>query len=243
MQGTGWSASQLLSFEDSIETMKNKRKSAGGPVSRILSWTVIPLGAALPRTLISDLPGGFGCGDLRHRRAHVGAPGRHATRRRLGQPAVSLPIWSCSVWGLPCLRPYGRSGALLPHLFTLTLAACARWRYVFCGTGRLRALTPDPGRYPAHCPAEFGLSSPGTTSAPAATAQPACTFILRERTGSLSLHQSPVGMIPAFSTIRMTVRCGARVRCRTPLGTTMPCHGASSTVRSSRSMSNCPSTT
>ena len=30
VQGTGWSASQLLSFGDSIETMKNKRKSAGG---------------------------------------------------------------------------------------------------------------------------------------------------------------------------------------------------------------------
>ena len=34
--------------------------SAKGPVSRILSCAVIPLGAALPRTLISDLPGGFG---------------------------------------------------------------------------------------------------------------------------------------------------------------------------------------
>ena len=34
--------------------------SARGPVSRILSCAVIPLGAALPRTLISDLPGGFG---------------------------------------------------------------------------------------------------------------------------------------------------------------------------------------
>ncbi len=34
--------------------------SAEGPVSRILSCAVIPLGAALPRTLISDLPGGFG---------------------------------------------------------------------------------------------------------------------------------------------------------------------------------------
>ena len=40
-------------------------------------------------------------------------------------PAHSLPIWSCSVWGLPCLRPYGRSGALLPHLFTLTPAGLA----------------------------------------------------------------------------------------------------------------------
>jgi hypothetical protein len=36
--------------------------------------------------------------------------------------AASLPIWSCSVWGLPCLRLYSRSGALLPHLFTLTPA-------------------------------------------------------------------------------------------------------------------------
>src|SRR5579859_2711010 len=34
--------------------------SAKGPVSRILSCAVIPLGAASPRTLISDLPGGFG---------------------------------------------------------------------------------------------------------------------------------------------------------------------------------------
>ena len=34
--------------------------SAEGPVSRILSCAVIPLGAALPHTLISDLPGGFG---------------------------------------------------------------------------------------------------------------------------------------------------------------------------------------
>ncbi len=35
---------------------------------------------------------------------------------------ASLPIWSCSVWGLPCPRLHSRSGALLPHLFTLTSA-------------------------------------------------------------------------------------------------------------------------
>jgi hypothetical protein len=39
--------------------------------------------------------------------------------------AASLPIWSCSVWGLPCPRLYSRSGALLPHLFTLTPAGLA----------------------------------------------------------------------------------------------------------------------
>ena len=61
-----------------------------------------------------------------------------------------LPIWSCSVWGLPCPRHYCRGGALLPHLFTLTPPILVRrlraarvenepeWagRYVFCGTFR-----------------------------------------------------------------------------------------------------------
>ena len=46
---------------------------------------------------------------------------RADTPRGLVRSAIaSLPIWSCSVWGLPCPLPYGSSGALLPHLFTLT---------------------------------------------------------------------------------------------------------------------------
>ena len=43
-----------------------------------------------------------------------------AWERRSG----SLPIWSCSVWGLPCRLHYCKRGGLLPHPFTLT-AACA----------------------------------------------------------------------------------------------------------------------
>ena len=90
--------------------------SAREPVSRILFYAVIPLGAALLRTLISDLPGGFGNSSSR-----LAASGRCAAEA-WPLASASLPIWSCSVWGLPCLRPYGRSGALLPHLFTLTTA-------------------------------------------------------------------------------------------------------------------------
>jgi hypothetical protein len=90
--------------------------SAKGPVSRILSCAVIPLGGALPLALISDLPGGFGNNSSR-----LAASGRCVTLPWL-LAGVSLPIWSCSVWGLPCLRHYCRSGALLPHLFTLTPA-------------------------------------------------------------------------------------------------------------------------
>jgi len=57
------------------------------------------------------------------------------------EAAAFLPIWSCSVWGLPCPRHYCRGGALLPHLFTLTSALRQR-RYIFCGTFRRVSLNP-----------------------------------------------------------------------------------------------------
>src|ERR1035438_5514986 len=86
---------------------------ATGPVSRILSAvagrTIIPLGHALLRGS-SDLPGG------------CGAPSRHAFPAKPKLHRESLPIWSCSVWGLPCPLHYCSGGALLPHLFTLTPA-------------------------------------------------------------------------------------------------------------------------
>ncbi len=41
-------------------------------------------------------------------------------RGRDGQPDYHSPIWSCAAWGFPCLRRRRRSGALLPHHFTLT---------------------------------------------------------------------------------------------------------------------------
>src|SRR5262249_13608562 len=56
-------------------------------------------------------------------------------------------------------------------------------------------------------------------------------------------QSSPVGTMPAVSTIRITTRSGARVRCLTPLGTTNPCHRCRSTDRSSRSIIKCPSRT
>src|SRR4029077_186401 len=53
----------------------------------------------------------------------------------------SFPIWSCSVWGLPCPVHYCAGGALLPHLFTLTRGLRPR-RYIFCGTFRRMGLCP-----------------------------------------------------------------------------------------------------
>ncbi len=74
---------------------------AGEPVSRSPP-AAIPLGRRLPAAS-SGLPGGRG-----------------GAGRTAGGVPPSLPMWSCSRWGLPC-RPcrHGRGG-LLPHRFTLT---------------------------------------------------------------------------------------------------------------------------
>jgi hypothetical protein len=105
---------------------------------------------------------------------------------------VSLPIWSCSVWGLPCLRHYCRSGALLPHLFTLATARGSpldlvhrenpQWWYVFCGTGRPRALTPASrtlsGTLPCGVRTFLSRRSALSREAPAATARSSCQQIV-----------------------------------------------------------------
>jgi len=60
-------------------------------------------------------------------------------------------------FGLPLLLP-GARWALTPPFHPYP--SCPR-RYIFCAT--VRRVAP-PGCYPAHCPVEFGLSSPTGTS-------------------------------------------------------------------------------
>src|SRR5271154_5868895 len=71
----------------------------------------------------------------------LGAPDRHATAAWVWPRIPSLfGLAPCGVYPAPAL--YSRGGALLPHLFTLTLPL---WegRYLLCGTSRLQALTPE----------------------------------------------------------------------------------------------------
>src|SRR5215831_13793056 len=80
--------------------------------------------------------------------------------RRAEQARKSLPIWSCSVWGLPCPTHYCAGGALLPHLFTLTSALRLR-RYAFCCAFRLAAFhaaIPDVIRHTALWSSDFPLA-------------------------------------------------------------------------------------
>jgi hypothetical protein len=60
----------------------------------------------------------------------------------------SFPIWSCSVWGLPCLVHCCASGALLPHLFTLTATA----EHL-----RLRRLAPALPLHPAQSGSAYAV--------------------------------------------------------------------------------------
>jgi hypothetical protein len=149
---------------------KDARECCSWPVSRILcrhppylsaqrlTEMTIPLVPAL-LTGSSNLPGSLRRAACSRR--HRPLDERPVTTRR-------FPIWSCSVWGFACHDCYQPRGALLPHLFTLTRLRSKTQRveseggrYIFCAT--IRRIAP-PGNYPAHCPVEFGLSSPTRTS-------------------------------------------------------------------------------
>ncbi len=114
------------------ETFKNESQ----PISRVLSWTTIPLGYASPHTS-SNLPG-----------SNAG--------RTNGSLFGLAPGGVCRA--VECYHP---RGVLLPHPFALTLLFRTLTyfyvrRFTFCCT--FRRLAP-PRRYLAPYPVEPGLSS------------------------------------------------------------------------------------
>ena len=145
--------------------------SAKGPVSRILSCAVIPLGAASPRTLISDLPGGFDAF-----RSRLNASGRCAAPLSSQRPLPSLfGLAPCGVYHAFALadeavRSY-RTFSPLPGLALRSIR-----RYLLCGTGRLQALTPESRTLSGtlSCGVRTFLSRHPPKRAPAATARSSC---------------------------------------------------------------------
>ena len=141
----------------------------------------------------SDLPGGF----PPSRRAGIGtqvsAPGRHASAAWVWL-ADSLPIWSCSVWGLPCHHLYRRRGALLPHLFTLTpgepVAVFSLWHWPSLS---LDAQIPDVIRHTALRSSDFPL--PKHASASAATARRTCNPMLVHLAEFVSRLRRPLSFL------------------------------------------------
>src|SRR5262249_12909700 len=93
--------------------------------------------------------------------------------QRLGRGGrLSLPIWPCSRWGLPCRVCCQPRGELLPHLFTLARTGSLRPLAVFflwhCPSS-VRPKSATPRRYLAAHPMEPGLSSIGARKTPIAT--------------------------------------------------------------------------
>ena len=92
------------------------------PISRVLSWATIPLGATLPMRS-SSLPG---------------SNASHAMR---------FPIWPCFGWGLPCRPCRHVRGGLLPHRFTLAVPGYpGLGRSTLCCTFRRLCLTAYSAR-------------------------------------------------------------------------------------------------
>jgi hypothetical protein len=115
-----------------LKSSSNLRATSdAGPISRIL-YGVAAADGHSSRPAIA--------GRLQRPTRRLGAPSRHALQTACAVSS-SLPIWSCSVWGLPCPVHCCPGGALLPHLFTLTSSLRSR-RYVFCGTFRRVSLNP-----------------------------------------------------------------------------------------------------
>ena len=130
-------------------TRTEEENLAKGPVSRILFYAVIPLGAASPLALISDLPGGFGT--FRAAWAH-----RADTQRRLAPAALPslfglapCGVYPASVVTAGAVRSYRTFSPLprhrtrSPNQFWRTVSGVALvnksqpGRYLLCGTSRL----------------------------------------------------------------------------------------------------------
>src|SRR6185436_7673249 len=110
--------------------------------------TIIPLGPAL-LTGSSDLPGSFERAVLSSTLALAGA----------GETSPPYLVLLRAGFCLPSALRQTRCALTAPFHPYPAFAPCgaSARRYVFCATFLQVAPT---GRYPAHCPVEFGLSSP-----------------------------------------------------------------------------------
>ena len=173
---------------------------AAGPVSRILSAgvkhpiagsrpalgtpfsrTVIPLGHALLQGS-SDLPGG------------CDAPSQHVPRAnpRLPPYLVLLRVG----FALPAAllrRRCALTAPFHPYPSVAARAVCFLWHFPSNDPTLAKAtMRHPPGRYPAHCSAEFGLSSPAARRRRERPSGPAANkvIIFDARTSKLGLQTS-----------------------------------------------------
>jgi len=91
-----------------------------GRVSRILSWAIIYLGRSSPIGSCT-LPAAYECRMANQEWRMTDHSTFRVSHRAFNETGrLSLLIWACWRWGLPCRGRHRPRGALLPHHFTLT---------------------------------------------------------------------------------------------------------------------------
>jgi len=108
--------------------------------------------------------------DVRHRTPRAANP--DGARKRACSLKSSVPIWSCSRWGLPCRPCCQARGALLPHPFTLTPRRQKAMRGGLLSVA-LSLGSPPPGVTRHRVSVEPGLSSPLKAERPSSHLAPA----------------------------------------------------------------------
>src|SRR5439155_4797822 len=141
----------------------------------------------------------------------IGRAVRTGRSRVITRDAGHLPIWSCSVRGFACHQPYGRRGALLPHLFTLTLR---RGRKAVCFLCHCPSGHPDralPGALP--CGVRTFLSPKPASGRRRAVVRPAASLNCTMWAGQVAFLPLPP-FLP-FVTRRSPAKSGtARASCK-----------------------------
>lgn len=130
--------------------MRQKQDDARRSVSRVLSSSEEP-----GRSFVWDTPRGM---------PHATNPSSGAGEPLKSSQISAAPIRSCSRWGLPCLPCCQRSGALLPHRFTLTFSSVPWFPMRHRPEGGLFSValslrSPSPAVSRHRSPVEPGLSS------------------------------------------------------------------------------------
>jgi hypothetical protein len=179
-------------------------------------YAVIPLGAALPRTLISDLPGGFGHSNGAAFRRRAGTVCEPCSGSALPSLFGLAPcgVYPASVITAGAVRSYRTFSPLLLHE-TAPKGCPTQWRYVFCGTSRPRALKPASRTLSGTLPCGVRTFLPRqpllAQGLPAATARSSCqTLVYRE-----SNSASPLRWFSRIGFCRSAIKIAGRIAQRT----------------------------
>ena len=138
--------------------------------------------------------------------------------RRLALAPASLPIWSCSVWGLPCLPPLLAAAVRSYRTFSplprgsvgRPRAVCSLWHWPSTG---LDARVPDVIRHTALRSSDFPPPEPSACASDSGSDRPVLlpALVYRESSIRWPARQSPTNFLHRASAFRHPFAYGQAV--------------------------------